>query len=135
MLKQVLRFSCLYPRGGESLPPRKLKVLRTGMWTRHHKQRKFGRFILPAITVAFVSYFGYHSIHGDLGLIATEEFEKQRIARSAELAALTAKREALERQVHLMSDGSLDKDMLDEIARYQLNVSRSDEIVIFNNYF
>jgi cell division protein FtsB len=37
--------------------------------------------------------------------------------------------------VHLMSDGSLDKDMLDEIARYQLNVSRSDEIVIFNNYF
>ena len=122
-------------RGNESIPPRKLKVLRTGMWTRHHKQRKFGRFILPAITVAFLSYFGYHSIHGDLGLIATEEFEKQRVARSLELAALTAKREALERQVHLMSDGSLDKDMLDEIARYQLNVSRTDEIVIFNNYF
>ncbi len=109
--------------------------VKTGMWTRHHKQRKFGRFILPAITVAFLCYFGYHSIHGDLGLIATEQFEKQRVARSGELAALTTKREALERQVHLMSDGSLDKDMLDEIARYQLNVSRTDEIVIFNNYF
>ena len=30
-----------------------------------------------------------------------------------------------------MSDGSLEKDMLDEKARYSLNVSRSDEIVIF----
>jgi cell division protein FtsB len=105
------------------------------MWTRHHKKRKFGRFVLPAITVAFLSYFGYHSVHGDLGLIATEEFERQRVSRAEDLARLTAKREALERQVQLMSDGSLEKDMLDEIARYQLNVSRSDEIVIFNNYF
>jgi cell division protein FtsB len=105
------------------------------MWTKHHKKRKLGRFVLPAITVAFLSYFGYHSIHGDLGLIATEQFERQRLARSAELAELTKHREALERQVHLMSDGSLDKDMLDEIARYQLNVSRPDEIVIFNSYF
>lgn len=105
------------------------------MWTKHHKERKIGRFILPAITIAFVSYFGYHCVHGDLGLIATEEFERQRLARTAELAQLSAKREALERQVQLMSDGSLEKDMLDEIARYQLNVSRRDEITIFNSYF
>jgi cell division protein FtsB len=105
------------------------------MWTKHHKERKIGRFILPAITIAFVSYFGYHCVHGDLGLIATEEFERQRLARTAELAQLSAKRESLERQVQLMSDGSLEKDMLDEIARYQLNVSRRDEITIFNSYF
>ncbi|TWF49827.1 FtsB family cell division protein [Neorhizobium alkalisoli] len=105
------------------------------MWTKHHKERKIGRFILPAITIAFVSYFGYHCVHGDLGLIATEEFERQRLARTDELAKLSAKREALERQVQLMSDGSLEKDMLDEIARYQLNVSRRDEITIFNSYF
>ena len=105
------------------------------MWTRHHKQRKFGRFVLPAITVAFLSYFGYHSVHGDLGLIATDEFERQRVARAAELSKLTERREALERQVQLLSDGSLEKDMLDETARYQLNVSRGDEIVIFNDYF
>ncbi|MCY1668617.1 FtsB family cell division protein [Rhizobium sp. SL86] len=105
------------------------------MWTRHHKKRKFGRLVLPAITVAFVSYFGYHSVHGDLGLVATEKFERMRLDRDAELAKLVKKREALERQVQLMSDGSLEKDMLDEIARYQLNVSRDDEIVIFNSYF
>ena len=37
----------------------------------------------------------------------------------------------LEREVALMSDGSLEKDILDEKARYALNVSRVDEIVIF----
>ncbi|MDO1583913.1 FtsB family cell division protein [Rhizobium oryzicola] len=105
------------------------------MWTKYHKKRKFGRLVLPAITVAFVSYFSYHSVHGDLGLIATEKFEKQRMERLSELKKLTDKREALERQVRLLSDGSLEKDMLDETARYQLNVSRSDEIVVFNSYF
>ena len=102
------------------------------MWTKHHKQRKFGRFVLPSITVAFLGYFGYHSVHGDLGLIATERFEEQRVMRAADLAALTEKRQSLERQVALLSDGSMERDMLDETARYQLNVSRADEIVIFN---
>ena len=105
------------------------------MWTKHHRQRKFGRLILPAITAAFLSYFGYHSVHGVYGLEATEEFEHQRVARASELAALVTKRKALERQVELLSDGSLEHDILDEKARYQLNVSRADEIVIFNSYF
>ncbi|MEZ2127494.1 MULTISPECIES: septum formation initiator family protein [unclassified Sinorhizobium] len=104
------------------------------MWTKYHKKRRLGRFVLPAITIAFVSYFGYHCIHGDYGLRATETFERQRLQREKELAVLTTQREHLERQVALMSDGSLEKDMLDEKARYQLNVSRADEIVIFNSH-
>ncbi|OJU02913.1 cell division protein [Metarhizobium album] len=105
------------------------------MWTKHHKKRKFGRLILPAIAVAFVSYFSYHSVHGDFGLIATEAFERKRVELDGELKKLTAARESLERQVSLMSDGSLEKDILDEKARYALNVSRSDEIVIFNTEY
>lgn len=105
------------------------------MWTKHHKERKLGRFVLPLITVAFLSYFGYHSLNGDLGLVATERFERQRLERVAELGQLTERRRALERQVQLLSDGSLEKDMLDETARHQLNVSRENEIVIFNAYF
>ncbi|MGO7337937.1 FtsB family cell division protein [Rhizobium leguminosarum] len=104
------------------------------MWTKHHKKRKIGRFVIPAMTVAFLSYFGYHCIHGDYGLRATETFEHQRVAREKELAILKARREHLENQVALLSDGSLDKDMLDEKARYQLNMSRADEIVVFNHY-
>ena len=102
------------------------------MWTKYHKKRRFGRLILPAITIAFVSYFGYHCIHGDYGLKATEVFERRRIDRAKELAELVAKREHLEKEVALLSDGSLDKDMLDQYARYQLTYSEANEIVIFN---
>ncbi|SIQ10723.1 Cell division protein FtsB [Rhizobium sp. RU20A] len=102
------------------------------MWTKHHRKRHFGRLIVPAITVAFVSYFGYHSVHGALGLKATEVFAAQKADREARLAILTHKRQVLEREVALLSDGSLERDMLDEKARSALNVSRVDEITIFH---
>ncbi len=105
------------------------------MWTRHHKKKKYGRLILTAVTIAFLSYFGYHSIHGDYGLRAGQEFERIRKERAAELDKLVAHRTALEKEVGLLSDGSLDEDIIDEKARYQLNMSRPDEIVIFNTYF
>jgi cell division protein FtsB len=105
------------------------------MWTRHHKKKKFGRLVLPAVTVAFLSYFGYHSLHGDYGLQAGQQFERIRQERAAELEKLVAERMALEKEVSLLSDGSLDEDIIDEKARYQLNMSRPDEIVIFNTYF
>jgi cell division protein FtsB len=102
------------------------------MWTKHHKKRKLGRFVMPLITVAFLSYFGYHSIHGEYGLKATEKFDRQRIERQARLDELTEQRQTLEKEVALLSDGSLERDMLDEKARFGLNMSRSDEIVIFH---
>ncbi|MGO8543066.1 septum formation initiator family protein, partial [Rhizobium leguminosarum] len=75
------------------------------------KKRKIGRFVIPAMTVAFLSYFGYHCIHGEDGLRATETCERQRVAREKERAVLKTKREHLEKQVALLSDGSRDKDM------------------------
>jgi cell division protein FtsB len=102
------------------------------MWTKHHKKRRFGRLVLPAITVAFLSYFGYHSVHGDFGLEGMEGFERQRVQRQARLDVLVRHRQMLEKEVALMSDGSLERDMLDEKARFTLNLSRADEIVIFH---
>lgn len=102
------------------------------MWTKHHKKRKFGRLVLPVITVAFLSYFGYHSVNGDLGLRGMEDFERQRVERQARLDVLVRQRTTLEKEVALMSDGSLERDMLDEKARQYLNMSRTDEIVIFH---
>ena len=102
------------------------------MWTKHHKKRKLGRFVMPLVTVAFLSYFGSHSVHGDFGLRATEVFDKQRVDREARLKTLTEKRMILEKEVALLSDGSLERDMLDEKARLSLNMSRADEVVIFH---
>lgn len=105
------------------------------MWTRHYKKKIYGRLVLPAVAVAFLSYFGYHSVHGDYGLRAGQALEKVRVERAAELAELVRRRTVLEKDVRLLSDGSLDEDIIDEKARYQLNMSRADEIVIFKSYF
>lgn len=101
------------------------------MWTKQHKQRHLGRLVTPILAAGFLSYFGYHVVNGDLGLEAAKGFEQRRIERLAELEVLVEQRKELEREVALMSDGSLEKDILDEKARYALNVSRTDEITIF----
>ncbi|OLP60067.1 cell division protein [Xaviernesmea oryzae] len=102
------------------------------MWTKHHKKRYLGRLVMPAITAVFLTYFGYHSVHGEFGLKATERFDAQLIDRKARLATLVEKRAMIEKEVALLSDGSLERDMLDEKARFALNMSRPDEIVIFH---
>jgi cell division protein FtsB len=101
------------------------------MWTKHHKQRHLGRLVTPILAAGFFAYFGYHVVNGDLGLEAAKGFEERRLERLAELEELVKNRKELEREVALMSDGTLEKDILDEKARYALNVSRTDEIVIF----
>ena len=101
------------------------------MWTKQHKKRHFGRLVTPVLAAGFFAYFGYHAVNGDLGLEAAKGFEQRRLERLVELEGLVKQRKELEREVALMSDGSLEKDILDEKARYALNVSRIDEIVIF----
>ncbi|TCT39281.1 FtsB family cell division protein [Martelella mediterranea] len=102
------------------------------MWTRHHKSRIYGRLVVPVITACFMSYFIYHSIHGDYGLIASKNFEQHRQINERKLEKLVSERQALEKKVERLSDGSLMKDAVDEQARYALNLLRPDEIVIFD---
>ncbi|MET3600033.1 FtsB family cell division protein [Martelella mangrovi] len=102
------------------------------MWTRHHKPRLYGRLVVPAIAACFMSYFGYHSIHGDYGMMAAKRFEAHKQISERKLEKLTAERQAMEDRVRMLSDGSLMKDALDEEARYALNLLKPDEIVIFD---
>ncbi len=85
----------------------------------------------PAIGVCAVSYFAYHVIHGDRGLIAWRSLEQQVAAAESELARVQAEREVLEHRVHLLHPDGLDLDMLDEWSRRLLNYGHPDELVIF----
>lgn len=88
---------------------------------------------MPALAVAFISYFGFHSINGDRGLHAKQRFEQRVAELEMHLEALVIERERLQRQVKLLpSHGPVVKDMLDERAREALNLSRPNEIVIFD---
>ena len=101
------------------------------MWTRQKKKSYRGRLIVPVLSVAFLTYFGFHAVHGDYGLNSKMHLERRAMELEADLAALTAERVALETRVGLMQRSKLERDMLDERARALLNVSRPDEIVIY----
>jgi cell division protein FtsB len=100
------------------------------MWTRQHKQRNTGRLIVPAITVLFLAYFGFHAYHGEFGIYSKYQFEARAAELQGRLVTIQAQRLDLERRVQLLHDGTLEKDMVDEQARKALNLSQADEVTI-----
>ena len=102
------------------------------MRTRFKRRQRFGRLIIPVLSVACLSYFGFHVWHGSFGLNSASALEVRRVELAQRLDEVVKRRETLERRVKLMSDGSIEADMLDERARLMLDVVRDDEIVYFN---
>ncbi len=92
------------------------------MWTRQHKQRNTGRFIVPAISIAFLSYFGFHAFNGEYGIYSKIQVREPSRRARGRVRRVKAERMRLERRVLLMHDGTLEKDMLDEQARRSLNL-------------
>ena len=103
------------------------------MWTRQKRKSIRGRFVLPILTVAFLSYFGFHAYHGEFGLYSRIQMEEQKSLLIKQLEQVTADRDALEKRVTLLRDGSIEKDMLDEQARRALNLSHPDEVTIITS--
>ena len=80
-----------------------------------------------------ISYFGYHSINGDRGLNARQQFERKAAELEVRLESLVAERKRLQQQVMLLpQNGPVVKDMLDERAREALNLTRPNEIIIYD---
>ncbi len=103
------------------------------MSTQQRKIRKTGRLIVPVLAVLFISYFGFHSINGNRGLNAKQSFEQRTAELELQLDALIMERKRLQQRLLLLpSHGPVVKDMLDEQAREALNLSRANEVVIYD---
>ena len=104
------------------------------MWTRQRRQNSAPRLILPVLTALFLTYFGYHALYGGNGLYSKHIVEEQTKELQAKLDVLTDKREELQQEVALLSDGTVEKDMLDEQARRALNMAQPDELIILRPF-
>lgn len=100
------------------------------MWTRQRKKTRTGVLIVPAVTVAFLSYFGFHAFQGEYGIYAKYRLEERVAVLQGNLDTVQSERLRLERRVRLLHDGTMEKDMLDEHARRALNMALADEVVI-----
>ena len=101
------------------------------MATRQRKQSKIKPLLLPVSCLFILSYFAYHAVEGDYGLFALGELQNRAAALDAELAAIRAERDEMERHVALLRPESLDRDMIDERAREALNMADAKDLVIF----
>ncbi|WP_455475088.1 FtsB family cell division protein [Bartonella sp. B30(2025)] len=103
------------------------------MWTKQKRRSAKVRFILPLITVGVLSYFGYHIYHGEYGLFSRSEVNRHIIELEEELHKAKNERMFMERRIFLLRDGHIEKDMLDEYIRKNLNFSKPNELTVLNS--
>src|SRR5207248_11614328 len=76
---------------------------------------------LYTIAAAMVGYFGVNAYTGKYGLNARQELDQEIVALTSELARLKLERAEGEQRGCLLRSDRVDRDMLDERARYQLD--------------
>src|SRR5215469_14467018 len=100
---------------------------------RRDLKRRLAQVAWPMLGACLAGYFVYHAVQGDRGILAWMQVNQQIKAAQAELNQSDDAREAMEQRVALLSNSSLDLDMLEERARVMLNFSHPDDVVIFTN--
>lgn len=103
------------------------------MPTRHRRRSRFPGAVLPLLLVALTAYFAWQGSRGTFGSDARQRLAAEREAKTSELAALTARREALLVKVRRLRSGELDGDLLDERARDKLGFARPSDIIILHD--
>jgi len=100
------------------------------MRIRHSVTRFFGALVIPAICGAAVAYFGYYTIWGTRGLLALTDTQARLAVAQEELASVKDDRARLEHRIRLLQPGSVDPDLVEEIARDELLGSVPGEIAV-----
>ena len=91
--------------------------------------RFFATLIVPAVSVAVVSYFGAYAIWGHRGILVLEDTQAQLGIQQQHLAELQASRARLEHRIALM-DKNADPDLVEELARVQLMDGAPNQVAI-----
>lgn len=102
------------------------------MAVRSRKRRPVSRFVAPVATMMILGYFGFHATNGQYGMRARLVMDKQISQVEAKLVERTLVRNELEKRVALLRDGTMEKDMVDQYVRSQLNMLREDEVAIIS---
>jgi cell division protein FtsB len=91
--------------------------------------RFFTTLIVPAVTLAVVSYFGTYAIWGHRGILVLEDTQAQLGIQQQRLAELQVSRTRLEHRIALM-DKNADPDLVEELARTQLMDGAPNQVAV-----
>ena len=90
--------------------------------------RFFAVLVIPAITVAVVTYFGAYAIWGNRGVLALEDTQAQLGIRQQQLSEIQASRQRLEHRIALMEKNN--PDLVEELARTQLMDGAPNQVAL-----
>ena len=93
----------------------------------------FSAMVLPALCAGACAYFGYYAVWGARGQLALERTQARFSLRQNELAKLSGERERLQHRIQLLEPGSVDPDMVEEVARSQLLESAPGQVAVPRN--
>jgi len=77
-----------------------------------------------------ITYFAYHAVEGDRGLLAWWHFNRDIQVAEATLGDLRKEQGALDTKTRLLRPERLDPDMLEERARAMADLGHDDEVII-----
>ena len=100
------------------------------MRIRRSVTRFFATLVIPALCAAVVTYFGYYTVWGARGLMAYDDTTAQLSVQQEQLASLKDARARLAHRIHLLEPGSVDPDMVEEVARDQMLDSAPSEVAV-----
>ncbi len=82
------------------------------------------------IQIGTVSFFGFHMIVGERGLLARGPLEHEILIAREDLSLLQKSNEFLTHRIDLMRFGAVDADMLAETARAELGLYSERDVII-----
>ena len=92
--------------------------------------RFFGALVLPAVSIAVVSYFGSYAIWGNRGVLSLVDTQAQLGIQQQQLAQLQDSRARLEHRIALMEKPDADPDLVEELARGQLMDGAPNQVAV-----
>jgi cell division protein FtsB len=99
------------------------------MRIRRSVTRFFSVLVVPAISLAVVSYFGTYAIWGNRGILSLEDTQAQLGIQQQKLSQIQDSRSRLEHRIGLMEKDA-DPDLVEELARGQLMDGAPNQVAV-----
>lgn len=100
------------------------------MRMRRSVTRFFGALVIPAVFGAAAVYFGYYAIWGARGALALTEVNARLAVKQEVLDTAKRDRTELQHRIALLEPGSIDSDLVQELARSQLQDGAPGQVAI-----
>jgi cell division protein FtsB len=92
--------------------------------------RFFSVLVVPAVSLAVISYFGAYAIWGNRGVLALEDTQAQLGIQQQQLSQVQDSRGRLEHRIALMEKDGADPDLVEELARTQLMDGGPNQVAV-----